>query len=277
MNLPIFKQSNLRWANKRLGQSNYTMASAGCLVTCLSMVASYFRGKITPLDVLNRLIRNNLLNKNGVMISYQKVASVLGLDYFGYFNPVSTATLINFVSYKRLPVIAQVGRGAKIHFVVLTYYDRKNKFFLINDPLYGEYNVKFNKRYRNVYAAVVYEAKPVAKPPVKPPVKLPVNPPVVPLPAVPPQKVEEPIPIPNSPELITDIPKEEVVVGTSFKEQGEIMSILNGKKSYIVAAVVAVVAVLNYLGYLTPEVYQSVLGLLGAAGIYAVRNAIEGK
>lgn len=45
-----------------------------------------------------------------------------------------------------------------------------------------------------------------------------------------------------------------------------------GKKTYLVAATAGVIAVAQALGYVIPEY---VLTLLGAFGLYGVRNAIK--
>ena len=49
------------------------------------------------------------------------------------------------------------------------------------------------------------------------------------------------------------------------------LNILNGKKTYIAAAIAAGVAAAQVLGYEVPEY---VLTLLAALGLYGVRNAI---
>lgn len=49
------------------------------------------------------------------------------------------------------------------------------------------------------------------------------------------------------------------------------MNILEGKKTYIAAAIAAVVAGAQALGYVVPDY---VLTLLGAFGLYGVRSAI---
>jgi hypothetical protein len=46
---------------------------------------------------------------------------------------------------------------------------------------------------------------------------------------------------------------------------------LQGRKSYITAVLVGGVVVARYLGYLTPEVYELLLGLLGASGLATLR------
>lgn len=49
------------------------------------------------------------------------------------------------------------------------------------------------------------------------------------------------------------------------------LNILNGKKTYIAAAIAAGVAAAQVLGYEVPEY---VLTMLAALGLYGVRNAI---
>lgn len=55
----------------------------------------------------------------------------------------------------------------------------------------------------------------------------------------------------------------------------EIRVMLSGSRSYLVAAAVAAVTVAYTLGYIDEKMYQSLLGLLGAGGLAAVRAAIS--
>lgn len=48
---------------------------------------------------------------------------------------------------------------------------------------------------------------------------------------------------------------------------------LEGKKTYLVAILVGVVSVLNYLGVVDGQAYVTIMGLLGAGGVAALRAA----
>jgi len=53
-----------------------------------------------------------------------------------------------------------------------------------------------------------------------------------------------------------------------------IIEILNGKKTYIVAVLVGIVAIAQFLGYISAETATVLYGLLGATGIATTRSAI---
>jgi hypothetical protein len=53
---------------------------------------------------------------------------------------------------------------------------------------------------------------------------------------------------------------------------GNVINFINGKKTYIVAALAAAAAVAQVFGYTIPEYVWT---LLGAAGLGAVRHAVD--
>jgi len=53
------------------------------------------------------------------------------------------------------------------------------------------------------------------------------------------------------------------------------LAFLNGKRTYLVAAVMIVVAVLKALGVIEAPTYEAVMGLLAALGFGALRAGIE--
>ena len=52
---------------------------------------------------------------------------------------------------------------------------------------------------------------------------------------------------------------------------------LEGRKTYIIAAVVALVTFAKIIGWLTPSEFQDLLGVLGALGLTTLRLALENK
>jgi len=60
-------------------------------------------------------------------------------------------------------------------------------------------------------------------------------------------------------------------LGSNTRKESNMMNTLNGKKTYIVAAIAAAAAAASALGYEIPEWTWL---LLNAAGLGAVRNAI---
>ena len=48
-----------------------------------------------------------------------------------------------------------------------------------------------------------------------------------------------------------------------------------GYKTYIVALLVGLLAVAKFLGYVSPELYETLLGLLVGTGLYTLRSAVK--
>ena len=57
------------------------------------------------------------------------------------------------------------------------------------------------------------------------------------------------------------------------------MSILKGKKTYIVSSLVTLLVVAKSMGYvkMSPEQWEAIFTLLGAGGLAAVRSALSGR
>lgn len=51
---------------------------------------------------------------------------------------------------------------------------------------------------------------------------------------------------------------------------------LQGKKTYILAAIAAVVTFVKYLGYIDDGMYQTLVGLLGAGAVATLRSSVNG-
>jgi hypothetical protein len=50
---------------------------------------------------------------------------------------------------------------------------------------------------------------------------------------------------------------------------------LAGKKTYIVGFLIAVVTFVHQMGWIEPGVYQTIMGLLGAGGLAALRAGVN--
>lgn len=65
------------------------------------------------------------------------------------------------------------------------------------------------------------------------------------------------------------------VVFDKIMKEVEKVERLKGIKTYLVAAAVGVLAVLQHLGYVDASMYATLLGLLGAGGLAALRDGVE--
>ncbi len=74
--VPAFSQRDPRWANVRLGKSNYTMGSAGCAVTAAAMVAATVAPDTTPGTLVEALNANNGFTSGGLLY-WSKITDVI--------------------------------------------------------------------------------------------------------------------------------------------------------------------------------------------------------
>ena len=128
LSVPDFKQTDSRWANHKIGSTNYTIGSIGCTTTALAMTESYRTGTtIYPHKMEDKL-------------SYSSTGSL-----YWPSNYESTTDFSNYLSriYSLLsegkPVIigAKKSNGSQ-HWVVVTGVKASDSLvptdFIINDP-----------------------------------------------------------------------------------------------------------------------------------------------
>ena len=60
-----------------------------------------------------------------------------------------------------------------------------------------------------------------------------------------------------------------------FIELKKLYEELEGKKTYLVAAVIAGATFAKLVGWITEEEYQGFVGFLGAIGLYTIRSAVR--
>ena len=128
LNVPDFKQTDNRWANHKIGSTNYTMGLIGCTTTAVAMAESFRTGKtIYP-------------HKMEEKLSYSSGGSL-----YWPSNYASTTDFSNYLSliYSKLkegrPVIvgAKKANGSQ-HWVIVTGVKATDILrptdFIINDP-----------------------------------------------------------------------------------------------------------------------------------------------
>ena len=169
MDVPVWKQSDSRWAGLHLGSSSYTMSGSGCAVTSCAMVASYFGSSKDPGGLCKALNSSGGFSSSGA-VYWQNVPAAAGgtISYVGRWDSCSL-TRINQELDAGYPVIVQVSRGGSTHFVVLT--GRDGSTYYLNDPAYGD-RTTLNSRYGTPSAAIkgfrVYRGTHAASPPPSP-------------------------------------------------------------------------------------------------------------
>lgn len=126
LNVPDFKQTDVRWANTTLGTSGKTIAKIGCTTTCLSMCESYRLGySVYPNDMSETL---SYTSDGSLYWPSNYVTSVNVSDLI--------STLRNLIN-KNKPVILGCSSSSGTHWVtVIGYKNGGTKYsdFYINDP-----------------------------------------------------------------------------------------------------------------------------------------------
>lgn len=130
-----YNQRDSQWGNYFLGDSKYTVANYGCLITSISMVASHFGKNLKPTDIA--LTSDAFYGNTGYLYYNITVNSInISRSY--------TANIDQQLSSGR-PVIVGVYKGPE-HFVVLKSGSNGN--YVMNDPYVKDgHDVKFTDHY----------------------------------------------------------------------------------------------------------------------------------
>ncbi len=108
-----FSQRDPRWANDRLGDSTYTMATAGCLVTAAASMLVDFGVETDP-GRLNQWLRENNGYKDGCLFRFYALAR-LGADLVQLIRPPAaplTGYVLDAVDDDDHAAIAELPRDA---------------------------------------------------------------------------------------------------------------------------------------------------------------------
>lgn len=148
LNVPLYLQTDDRWAKVTLGNSGRTIYDIGCTTSCLAMSESFLQKKeILPPDMEKKL--------------YYTSRGSLGwpLKYdFCYDKSVYLEVVLEKL-HKGIPVlIGSERKNGRPHWVLITGYkgngeELKEKDFVINDPL--PYNRTNLAQYRKEYPVFV--------------------------------------------------------------------------------------------------------------------------
>jgi peptidoglycan hydrolase CwlO-like protein len=140
-------QRDSRWANKKIGKSNYTIFEVGCLITSVAMLYNHYGYSVTPADIANDDSR--FFASTALMLIPWKAPP--GKSY----TAISKSSIDD--ELEKRPVVVGVYAGPYgTHFVVLSEEDDGD--YIMYDPWYGP-DLKFSKYYSksSIYSAVVFK------------------------------------------------------------------------------------------------------------------------
>lgn len=146
LSVPRYSQTDSRWANLRLGNSWYTIGSAGCTTTAMAMVESVVRGyTVTPATLVKEL-------------SYSSSGNLYWPSYYSAYTGADYLSVIYRQLQAGKPVMIGgfTSSGAQ-HWAVVTGFnggELKAANFTIHDPgtasrtTLGEFQAKYNVFYK---------------------------------------------------------------------------------------------------------------------------------
>lgn len=132
LDVPVYRQYDIRWSGVRLGRSRYTIGSAGCTTTCIAMLRSYMTGKVLRPDEVSKTLWYS------------------GEGNLGWPDDLDTKSTTNYMEFifqqlsKGRPVMvgAKTRSGAQHWVLVVGYVGNAKEFrpadFVINDPGKGK-------------------------------------------------------------------------------------------------------------------------------------------
>lgn len=169
LNILPLSQRDTRWASKKLGKStSLTIGSDGCLLTCHSMLLTYFGHECTP-DVLNEIYKGKKVFDNA-LINFYAAGTVYedfkAVEYYNCIDIPCDLKKIDDLLAKRIPVIAYVdnvnGDKKPDHFVLIIGKSDDGHYFT-NDPWTGEtyyFDAKWGDPTANIYGLRIYSGTP---------------------------------------------------------------------------------------------------------------------
>ncbi|MFA6992235.1 MAG: C39 family peptidase [Candidatus Gracilibacteria bacterium] len=147
--IEYFLQNDSRWADERLGNSNYTLAEQGCTITDVAAVLRYLGNEIDPGLLNEELTKNELYTENGNLLWY-RLEELYPIEY--KFRRVFFGGSLEGDLEKGILPIVRVKYGEKEleHWVVIVGADGND--FLIMDPLNKSKTLTRLGEYGKVYA-----------------------------------------------------------------------------------------------------------------------------
>lgn len=147
--IEYFLQNDPRWANKNLGDSDYTLAEQGCTIADSAMVLQYFGYEIDPGLLNDELIKDEAYTKNGNLLWY-KLEELYPVEY-KFRRVFSAGTLEKNLKNGILPIVrVKYGELGLEHWVLIVGADGSD--FLVMDPLNQNKTLTRLEEYGKVYA-----------------------------------------------------------------------------------------------------------------------------
>ena len=132
----FFRQDDKRWEKDRLGASEYTMGSSGCLVSCIASALSMESGEdVTPATLNMKLSAENIYDGEG-NLQWEPLAG-LGEYQVAVYGSVSSDQIDACLSAGHFPIVrVRMYALGDIHYVLIV--GAEDGTYLCMDPLRDE-------------------------------------------------------------------------------------------------------------------------------------------
>ena len=134
----LFRQDDERWAEDKLGSSDYSMQKSGCLVTCIAAALSMNGETVTP-ESLNELFSSGGVYDSEGNLQWETLRQLDGGNTFDaeVYPAVSEEILHDCLERGKFPIARVRMRGiGNFHYVLIVKFE-DGKYFCM-DPLEDE-------------------------------------------------------------------------------------------------------------------------------------------
>lgn len=131
----LYRQDNEEWADNKLGESTYSMAGSGCLVSCIASAVSNEGNVITPGELNIIFSENNVYDAEG-NIQWGQILAMSGYQVEVFETP-SNDCIEECLNDGKYPIVRVRMRGVgNFHYVLIV--GTKEDAYICMDPLEDE-------------------------------------------------------------------------------------------------------------------------------------------
>lgn len=131
----LYRQDDEEWADDKLGESTYSMAGSGCLVSCIASAVSDEVNVITPGEMNAIFSENNVYDAEG-NIQWGQIAAVEGYQV-KVFDVPSNDHIEECLNDGKYPIVrVRMSGVGNFHYVLIV--GSKENAYICMDPLEDE-------------------------------------------------------------------------------------------------------------------------------------------
>ncbi|MBQ8297222.1 MAG: hypothetical protein IJX77_05505 [Ruminococcus sp.] len=131
----MYRQDDEKWASEKLGGSEYTMKSSGCLVSCIASALTMQGAEQTP-GTLNRIFSENNVYDSEGNILWDKI-DAFDFHFARVYDDVSSEDIDKCLSDGDYPIVKVRRNGnGSFHYVLIA--GTENGEYVCMDPLEDE-------------------------------------------------------------------------------------------------------------------------------------------